>query len=236
MNEHPSRDTRTHDDDADVIALVSHEVRASLTVIAGYLRLLDRPLDEESRARALAESLRAVDRIDALLDELRDASVLGDCFAPRESAEVSMASVAEDVAASFGHAALGRLSTAAGCPGWVLGDAERLRQALANVVLNAITHGEGAVAIGVSCEGDRVLTRIEDRGPGIPEDERERVFDRAVRLDGTARTGGSGLGLYITRSIAHAHGGSVRAEDAGGPGGTRIVIDLPAAGSRPGQI
>jgi signal transduction histidine kinase len=113
----------------------------------------------------------------------------------------------------------------------VLGDARLLGQLVRNLADNAARHARSAVAIGVSERGGDVLLTVDDDGAGVPAAERERVFERFVRLDeARARdAGGSGLGLAIVRAIAEAEGGSVRVEDA--PlGGARFTVVLPAAG------
>jgi len=115
----------------------------------------------------------------------------------------------------------------------VLGDAGRLAQVLGNLVDNAAraTHGTGTVVLtvdGSSPEGAAVL--VADDGPGVPEADRERVFDRLVRLDEARRTGdgGAGLGLPIARGIARAHGGDLVCEPGGAaPGGAVFRLTLP---------
>lgn len=117
----------------------------------------------------------------------------------------------------------------------VRGDAALLAQLARNLVDNAARHARSGIALAVEPGGDgadgAVIT-VDDDGDGIPPGERNRVFDRFVRLDDArARdTGGSGLGLSIVREIAHAHGGVVRVEDAP-TGGARLRVELPAAAS-----
>lgn len=117
----------------------------------------------------------------------------------------------------------------------VRGDAALLAQLARNLVDNAARHARTGVALAVAPaadgSGSAVIT-VDDDGDGIPPAERDRVFDRFVRLDDArARdTGGSGLGLSIVREIAHAHGGGVRVEDAPS-GGARLRVELPAAAS-----
>ena len=112
----------------------------------------------------------------------------------------------------------------------VRGDARLLGQLVRNLADNAARHARSAVAIGVTGRGAEVVLTVDDDGAGVPPDERDRIFERFVRLDeARARdAGGSGLGLAIVRAIAEAEGGGVRVEDS--PlGGARFSVVLPAA-------
>lgn len=111
----------------------------------------------------------------------------------------------------------------------VSGDERLLGQLVRNLVDNAARHAVGRIAVSVTQDGQTVRLAVDDDGSGVPEDDRERVFERFVRLDeARAReAGGSGLGLAIVRAIARVHGGDVRAE-ASPWGGARFVVTLPA--------
>jgi len=119
-------------------------------------------------------------------------------------------------------------------PPAVAGAADALSRVVANLVDNAARHAATAVAVTVAAHGDGVRLVVDDDGPGIPEPDRERVFERFTRLD-DARTrarddgagGGAGLGLAVVRSVVTRHHGTVRAE-AGPEGGARLVVELPA--------
>ena len=100
---------------------------------------------------------------------------------------------------------------------------------LSNLIGNAVTytpHG-GSVDISLSATDSRLLVRVSDTGPGIPTEDRERVFERFVRLDPARAAGGSGLGLAIARWIAEAHGGTLRVESSNSSG-TVFAASLPA--------
>jgi signal transduction histidine kinase len=103
-------------------------------------------------------------------------------------------------------------------------DPVRLRQALDNLISNAIRHAPGAeVVVTVETGTDIVLITVWDRGPGIPEDDRERIFEPGVRLGEAA---GSGLGLPLARAIAVAHGGALTVSSVPGEGAT-FTLALP---------
>ncbi|MEH6379970.1 ATP-binding protein, partial [Streptomyces sp. KLMMK] len=111
----------------------------------------------------------------------------------------------------------------------------QLERLLANLVDNALRHAASRVVITASLDGaaGRAVLEVTDDGPGIPEEERERVFERFVRLDAarTRESGGSGLGLAIAREIARAHGGGL--DVAPGGTGARLVAWFPLSGGAP---
>ncbi|WP_022877990.1 sensor histidine kinase KdpD, partial [Microbacterium sp. B19] len=107
-------------------------------------------------------------------------------------------------------------------------DRDRIAQVLSNLVENAarVTGGRGRVVLGIHSPGDDVEVRVSDDGPGVAAEDRERIFDRLVRLDpARAGSGGVGLGLPIARGIARAHGGDVRCLPA--ESGAVFVLRLP---------
>jgi len=115
---------------------------------------------------------------------------------------------------------------------WADGDPERVHQVVANLLENAVRHSPAGGRVEVRAHPDRGRVAIEvlDEGPGIPEEEASRVFERFYRAD-TARSssvGGAGLGLAIARWIVDLHGGDIRAERRT-PTGCRMVVLLPGA-------
>lgn len=204
----------------------SHELRSPLATIrqhaelatahpeASSLAALSRVvLDEGERMQELVEGLLLLAR----LDEGREAPM-----APTDL---------DDIALAEAHRlrGLGIAVDASGIgPGRVLGNAALLARAVRNLADNAARHAHARVILRVMEQGDRVLVQVEDDGTGVPIEERERIFDRFVRLDeARARdAGGSGLGLAIVREIAIAHGGSVTASE-GASGGALMTLSLP---------
>jgi two-component system sensor histidine kinase SenX3 len=114
----------------------------------------------------------------------------------------------------------------------VLGDAEELRTAVSNLLDNAVKYSPDGVHIAVELEvpdEERVVLRVRDRGVGIPEQELKRIFKRfyRVRQRSLAQVKGTGLGLFIVRSIARKHGGRVFAQSEGAGKGTTVTLELP---------
>jgi signal transduction histidine kinase len=117
----------------------------------------------------------------------------------------------------------------------VRGDASALKRVVANLIGNAVKFAASGGSLAVRAyrlppDGRAVVLRVEDRGPGIPREERERVFEPFYRGPAAERNRapGSGLGLSLVRHVVRAHGGSVRAEAREG-GGAALVVELPAA-------
>jgi signal transduction histidine kinase len=115
----------------------------------------------------------------------------------------------------------------------IVGDPNRLEQALQNLVANAIRHTppDGTVTVRATSRGDRVALSVEDTGPGVSPEHLPRIFDRFYKVDesrsSTDTPSGSGLGLSIVRAIVTRHGGTVSASNVEG-GGARFEILLPA--------
>ena len=114
-------------------------------------------------------------------------------------------------------------------PARVVADPDALVRVVRNLVDNALRHATRAVAVTVE-PGDEVVLLVDDDGPGIPEQDRERVFDRFHRVDGprTRDAGGTGLGLAIVRELVASAGGTV-AVGQSPAGGARLRVGLPAA-------
>ncbi|MGE0098191.1 MAG: ATP-binding protein [Hydrogenophaga sp.] len=221
-----------------LLANASHELRSPLARIRMGLELLGRESDNPIQR---AEIARSIDELDQLIDEillasrldLRDAS---DASALGPMEEVDLVGLAAEECARTGA----DLEIAPGAsPALVQGHARLLRRVLRNLLENARRYGKPAAA-GPLNEPDvrlsilapkrsapeRVVLWVEDRGPGVPAAQRERIFEPFYRLPGASeREGGVGLGLSLVRTIVERHGGQVRCEDRPG-GGARFVVEL----------
>jgi two-component system, OmpR family, sensor kinase len=214
------------------VADASHELRTPLTVIRGQLEVLsaqhDPPPQELRRVERLVQA--EIARISRLVDDLR-------LLAKTEQAEllriepIDLPAFVDELWHANILLANRRFQLDPVPPGTLRADPDRLAQALRNQLANAIEHTipeRGLVLMRVQHAGDdRIRFVVEDDGPGIPADERERVFDRFHRTD-EARdraSGGTGLGLAIVSAIAKAHGGTVKAS-ASPAGGARMELEL----------
>ncbi|MFC4149996.1 ATP-binding protein [Micromonospora mangrovi] len=216
-------------------AAIAHELRTPLAALTARLQALHDGVlrwDEQEPARLL----RHTDVLARLVEDLRTLSLAdaGRLRLRRRRTDLR-ATVAEAVT---GHGALaaarGVALTLTGLPdGPALTDVDvdRIGQVLANVLANAIRHTPpgGGVTVAVGAGPGRVAVTVDDSGPGVPADQRERVFDRFARLGSPEPgDGGSGLGLAVAQALVRGHGGSITM-DAAPAGGARVEILLPTA-------
>jgi signal transduction histidine kinase len=202
---------------------VAHELRNSLATLRGYLTLIERRPDEESIADYLAEIRREADHLERVLQDFL-------AFARPGTArleEVDLADLARRAAADPSLAGTEVLVRPA-VEARIRGDAQLLERAVRNLVHNAAqaqaeAGREGPVEIGIDAVDGGVELAVEDRGPGISEEMRERLFHPFA----TGRRGGVGLGLALAHRIVTLHGGRIRLEDRPG-GGTRALLFFPS--------
>jgi signal transduction histidine kinase len=221
------------------VADASHELRTPLTVIRGQLEVLaaqDAPSGEE--VRRVEHLVRAqIARITRLVDDLLLlAKAEQTRFLRIESIDVT--SFVQELWQGVTVLARRRFELGPVASGTLRADPDRLAQALHNLIANAIEHTVpewGVVRVSVQrAPGGRIRFLVEDDGPGIAVDQRERVFDRFHRTDAARdrASGGTGLGLAIVSAIAVAHGGEVKAGESP-EGGARIELELPDFAASP---
>lgn len=220
----------------EFISVSSHELRTPLTALQIQLESLLRWSDKgalsansERVADKLALSLRQVGRLTTLVQSLLDASRASLGALSLEPKELDLAVLVEDVVSRLraeASSAESRIQVRAdSVRGWW--DEARLTQVLGDLLSNAIKYAPGTIVeVDVHRHADRARILVRDRGMGIPEDARIRVFERYERAVSAQHYGGFGLGLYMSRKIVEAHGGSIAAERTDG-GGTTIVVTLP---------
>jgi signal transduction histidine kinase len=204
-----------------LLANASHELRSPLARLKMAVALLD-DAHGDRRAQLQQEIHTNIAELDALVEEVLLSSRLDARrdSVQRESVDV-LALVAEEAARV--HATV--QSTSDTTP--VEGEERLLRRAVRNLLENARRYGGQMVEVSLQRAGACLEVRVCDRGPGVPADYRERIFEAFFRLPGHAeREGGVGLGLALVRQIAHRHGGTVRCEEREG-GGSCFVLSLP---------
>jgi two-component system, OmpR family, sensor kinase len=208
------------------VADASHELRTPLTSILANLELLADVLDGEPR-EAARSALRSSQRMRRLVGDLL-LLARADARRTLPRAPTDLGEVVVDVAAELGPVAADHHVTIETSPAVVDGSRDELHRMVLNLIENAIRHTPpgSRVHAALARREDEVVLTVEDDGPGVPDELRDRVFERFVRGDGD-RGSSSGLGLSIVRAVAESHGGTVTLEDA--DPGARFVVRLPAA-------
>ena len=217
---------------------VAHEIKNPLASLRSATESLPKVEDPDLRSQLVDVAAHDVRRIDRLVTEISEAS--------RIDAELSRATFERvDLCSLFSNVVARKLDrgetrdceVAIACnteQGEVMGVPVRLERIVENLLDNAVSFSPpgGRITITIARNGRLVAARVADEGPGIPEDEREKVFRRfhSHRPEGEEYGNHSGLGLAIGRTIAEAHGGSLTVEDdTSGLGGACLVLELPAA-------
>jgi signal transduction histidine kinase len=180
--------------------------------------------------RARLETIeRQVRRLGSLVDLLLDVATLQRGTLSIDPHESDLLLIVAGVVEQFRavHPSV-RLKVKARGPVLVRVDALRIEQVLTNLIDNAVKFGGDAkpTEIEVHCDANAVMVSVRDRGPGIPPDERQRVFERFHQAHPQRHYGGMGLGLYVSRELVELHGGTIAVEEPDG-GGTRFVVRLP---------
>ena len=222
---------------ADFVSLVSHELRSPMAAVIGSALTLQqrwRELRPEQREAFLAVIADETTRLSMLVGDVLDTSrieagTFGYAFSDVDLVEIVRDSVA---AAELGQDEVRLTSDLAPSLPYVRGDADRLRQLVDNLISNAVKFSNtgGEVRVLARHDDGRVIVRVDDDGPGIPLEEHEQIFEKFGRAVGSSKPG-TGLGLFLARSFAEAHGGSLEVESTPGRG-SDLHADDPARLSR----
>jgi signal transduction histidine kinase len=230
----------------DLVANVSHELRTPISALQAQLENLVDGI-EPPDPQTLRTMLRQAERLGGLIAQLLDLSRLESGAVPLQRCVFEVGPLLEDAAAEARLAALGVAVAVAAEPGLAVnGDPERIHQVVANLLENAVRYSPPGGAVQVRARAGTspsqragtprrpadVVIEVADQGPGIPEGEAQRVFERFYRADPAraSNQGGAGLGLAIAHWIVDLHGGCIRPE-RNQPHGCRMVVVLP--GGRP---
>lgn len=233
------REIRRNEQHDSFINAVSHELKTPIASIRLHLQTLERretQVDEAQRRNFYRLMLEDTDRLMGTVEKVLKAGRAGLSRAPHVN--VDFAQVVESCveAARTSHhlqpAAIRYQSSLNGTGSEVSGDPEDLRTAVSNILDNAVKYSGNRVDVSVQLdllEQKRLVLRVQDRGVGIPHSELKTIFKRFYRVPtrALAQVRGTGLGLFLVRTIAKRHGGRVLAESAGEGKGATVIFELP---------
>jgi signal transduction histidine kinase len=232
---------RSEDHDTFINA-VTHELKTPLASIRLYLDTLKaRPVADPQRQEFYDIMLADVERLRHTVDQVLKAGVVRERQRAAVRTPLDMGRLARecvDLAVTRHHLQPGAIALEAqdGASLMVRGDAEELRTVITNLLDNAVKYSGSDVRVTVSLAApapDTIWVRVQDRGVGIPRKQLKRIFNRFYRVQarGIRQVKGTGLGLYIVRTIARAHGGRVFAQSEGEGRGATFTVELPRATS-----
>ena len=235
------REIRRNEQHDSFINAVTHELKTPVASIRLYLQTLQtRELDEGKRREFYRIMLEDSDRLLQTIDQVLRAGSSGSRFRRIARSRVDLGEIAREcveLARTRFHLdadALAYEQRVNGERPLVLGDSEELKAAVWNLIDNAVKYSPADIMIRVTLEdvdGEKLAVRVSDRGVGISRAELKRIFRRFYRIPASValRTKGSGLGLFIVRSVARKHGGRAFAESEGSGRGSTFTLLLPRA-------
>jgi two-component system, OmpR family, sensor histidine kinase SenX3 len=239
------REIRRNEQHDSFINAVTHELKTPIASIRLYLQTLQRrEVDEAQRRQFYELMLLDTERLMGTVEQVLKAGEAAQKKTPTQRLPVEFSTLVRECldlartrhhlqAADLDYIESSSLSSGPnGSGAQVLGDPEELRTAVSNLLDNAVKYSPDGVHISVELDtpdAERVVLRVRDRGVGIPEHELKRIFKRFYRVTqrSLSQVKGTGLGLFIVRSIARKHGGRVFAESAGAGKGTTVTLELP---------
>ena len=232
------REIRRNEQHDAFINAVTHELKTPVASIRLYLETLQsRPVDDAKRNEFYRIMLDDSDRLLTTIEQVLRTGRLGSTYHKLNLARIDLdelvSACVERVRTLHGVSAEA-LIYQPGAPAAVLGDLDEVRAAVTNLIDNAVKYSGSLVKVTVdTAQVDEkfVAVRVKDEGPGIPKSELNRVFRRFYRVPGpiASRVKGTGLGLFIVRSVAKRHGGRAWAESEGPGRGSTFALQLPIA-------
>jgi two-component system, OmpR family, sensor histidine kinase SenX3 len=232
------REIRRNEQHDAFINAVTHELKTPVASIRLYLQTLQtREIEESKRREFYGVMLADSDRLLATIEQVLRTGRYGPASHKPNLARIDLeALIQESVirARTVHHVPPESLQYAPGPAVNIAGDPEEVRAAVSNLIDNAVKYSGAAVKVVVETakiNGKFVAVRVKDQGPGIPKAELKQIFKRFYRVPGplAARVKGTGLGLFIVRSVAKRHGGRAWAESEGPGQGSTFVLQFPIA-------
>ncbi len=220
------------------INAVTHELKTPVASIRLYLETLQtRAVDEPKRQEFYRTMLDDSDRLLGSIEQILRTGRTGQAKRALNVSAIDFGDIVQDCLARarrLYHVPADALTYSPGPPVIIQGDEDEVRAAVSNLIDNAVKYSGNDVRVNVETENidDRfVQVRVKDNGPGIPKSELKQIFKRFYRVSGplAARVKGTGLGLFIVRSVAKRHRGRVWAESEGPGRGSTFVLQLPIA-------
>ena len=222
---------------SEFLSIAAHELKTPLTSLRGMAQLALRRFERDGEVdlERLRQALRVIEtqsgKVARLIEQLLDVSRVESGHLRLSRQEADLGGLLRGVLTMFTGRGDGArvLLDLPDKPVVASVDSLRLEQVLTNLIDNALKYSPAGspVCMSVTYEPDSVRIAVEDRGPGVPEEDRPRLFDRFYRSRVTSHTSGMGLGLHVSREIVALHGGTLIAEFPA-EGGTRMVVTLPA--------
>lgn len=220
------------------INAVTHELKTPVASIRLYLETLQkRPVEEAKRQEFYGIMLEDSDRLLETIEQILRTGRIGHASRKLNVARIELGSVIEECLARVRrshHVASDAVEYHAGPPVTILGDRDEVQAAISNLIDNAVKYSGNDVKVSIETaveDGKYASVRVKDQGPGIPKTELKQIFKRFYRTSGplATRVKGTGLGLFIVRSVAKRHGGRAWAESEGPGRGSTFVLQFPIA-------
>ena len=216
----------------ELVTMIAHDLRGPVTVVLNLLDLLLQQwdeMDDAERRERVARTLARAQGLAGLTDDVFDIAMIDAGALEVATEPVDVVAIAREVAEDVGASHPGAtVAVVADGPATATGDPRRTWQVLSNLVSNAAKYGaDEPIEVGVRQNGREVHVTVHNGGPGIPLADQARIFDRFVRLPGATRVPGSGLGLFIARSLVESQGGRIDVTSSDAEG-TTFSVALPS--------
>ena len=230
------REIRRNEQHDAFINAVTHELKTPIASIRLYVETLQtRAVDEAKRKEFYKTILQDSDRLLATIEQILRTGRIGSSRRPAQVSPIDLSDVVSqsvERARVLHHLPAESIVFTVSEPLRIVGDLDEVRAAVSNLLDNAVKYSGPEARVVVETRGEAgrfAQVRVRDNGPGIPKPELKRVFKRFYRISGPqfARIKGTGLGLFIVRSVARRHGGSAWAESEGTGHGSTFVLQFP---------